>query len=78
MSMLPNAAHSRQLLEQARAGLVYLGILAIFAAVSLIAYVIWLLDLVITVRPVAAAKQFISALFLDFTRPPGCTAISWW
>jgi hypothetical protein len=43
MSMLPNAAHSRQLLEQARAGLVYLGILTTFAAVSLIACVIWLL-----------------------------------
>jgi hypothetical protein len=41
--MLPNAAHSRQLLELARAGLVYLGILATFAAVSLIACVIWLL-----------------------------------
>jgi hypothetical protein len=43
MSMLPDAAHGRQLLEQARAGLVYLGILTTFAAVSLIACMIWLL-----------------------------------
>jgi hypothetical protein len=43
MSMLPNAAHSRQLLEQAKAALVYLGILTTFAVVSLIACVVWLL-----------------------------------
>jgi len=43
MSMLPNASHNRQLLEQARAALVYLGIVTTFAAVSLIVCVIWLL-----------------------------------
>jgi hypothetical protein len=43
MSMLPNAAHNRQLLEQAKAVVVYLGIVTTFAAVSLIFCVIWLL-----------------------------------
>jgi hypothetical protein len=43
MSILPIASHKRQLLEQARAALVYLGIVATFAAVSFIVCAIWLL-----------------------------------
>jgi len=43
MSMHPNATFNRQLLEQAKAALVYLGIATTFAAVSLIACAIWLL-----------------------------------
>jgi hypothetical protein len=43
MSILPIASHKRQLLEQARAALVYLGIVTTFAAVSFIVCAIWLL-----------------------------------
>ena len=43
MSMLRNASVNRRLFEQATAALVYLGIVATFAVVSLIICVIWLL-----------------------------------
>ena len=43
MSMLRNASVNRRLFEQASAALVYLGIVATFAVVSLIICVIWLL-----------------------------------
>jgi hypothetical protein len=43
MSMLQNASHNRQLLEQATAALVYLGIVTTFASVILIVCAIWLL-----------------------------------
>jgi len=43
MTMLPNAIQNRQLLELAKAALVYLGIVTTFAAVSLIVCAIWLL-----------------------------------
>ena len=43
MSMLRNASANRRLFEQASAALVYLGIVATFAVVSLIICVIWLL-----------------------------------
>jgi hypothetical protein len=43
MSILPIASQKRQLLEQARAALVYLGIVTTFAAVSFIVCTIWLL-----------------------------------
>jgi hypothetical protein len=43
MSMPPNASHNRQILEQATAALVYLGIVTTFAAVTLILCAIWLL-----------------------------------
>jgi hypothetical protein len=43
MSMHRNAVDNRDLLKQASAALVYLGIFSTFAAVSLIVCVIWLL-----------------------------------
>jgi hypothetical protein len=43
MSMLPNASHNRELLEQATAAVVYLGIVTAFASVTVIVCAIWLL-----------------------------------